>query len=273
MTDIQIANLALSLIGGKEITALDATTQQGRVCLKWFAPTRDEVLASHPWNFATTRARLTLTWLAFSGVAFADNGAGLIRATYAAHGLTTGQRIHIKLVEGVPNANGTWYITVIDPNTFDLQASAFSGSHTSGTGSWLAAPLFGWDYKYPLPADCIRVNKINGHEGNEEDSSPYAVEAGTLLCNDDSILLSYIYQHVTYAAWPQEFINAFAALLASYIATELALSSNKGAELRKQYEGMISPQAKKRDARQGKGRRLLPEYDSQLVQSRRGFFI
>jgi hypothetical protein len=272
MTDVQIANLALSLIGGKEITALDATTQQGRVCLKWFAPTRDEALASHAWNFATTRARLTLSWLAFVGIAFADNGSGLIRVTYTAHGLATGKRIHIQLVQGVTNANGDWYVTVIDANTFDLQNSVFSGTHTSGTGSWILAPLFGWDYSYALPTDLIRVNKINGFEGNEEDSSPYAVEAGTLLCNDDSILLSYIYQHVTYSVWPQEFINAFAALLASYIATELALSSNKGAELRKQYEGMIGPQAMRRDARQGKGERLLPEYNSQLVAARRRFF-
>lgn len=272
MTQVEIANLALSLIAGKEITALDTATAQGRVCLKWFAPARDEALASHPWNFATTRARLTLTWTALSGVALADNGAGLIRVTATAHGLTTGQRVHIKDVQGVPNAIGSWYVTVINSSSYDLQDSTFSGTHTSGTGSWILAPLFGWDYRFALPSDFIRVNKLNGLEGNDEDSIPYAVEAGVLLCNDDEVTISYVYQHTTYASWPQEFINAFACLLASYIAPELAVSSSKGMEMRKQYEGMISPQAKHRDSRQGKGRRLLPDYDSQLVQSRRGIF-
>lgn len=272
MTDVDIANLALSLIAGKPLTALDTTTQQGRVCLKWFAPARDEALAAHPWNFATTRARLTLTWLAFTATAFADNGSGLIRVTYTAHGLSTGQRVHIKEVAGVANANGTWYVTVIDSSHFDLQNSVFAGSHTSGTGSWILAPLFGWDYQYSLPSNCMRVNKINGLEGNEEDSIPYEVEAGVLMCDDTELDLSYVYQHTTYATWPQEFINAFAALLASYIAPELAVSSSKGLELRKTYEGMIAPQAKKRDARQGKGRALRPEYNSQLVQSRRGYY-
>ena len=271
MTQLEIANLSLSLIAGKEITALDTSTAQGRVLLKWFAAARDEALSSHPWNFATTRARLTLTWTALSGVALADNGSGLIRVTATAHGLTTGKRIHTKEIQGVPGAIGTFYVTRIDTDTFDLQASGFSGSHTSGTGSFILAPLFGWDYQFTLPSDFIRANKVNGLEGNEEDSIPHAVEAGLLLCDDDELLLSYVYQHTTYANWPQEFVNAFACLLASYIATELAQSSSKGMEMRKQYEGMISPQAKTRDARQGKGRVNDPDYNSKLVASRYRF--
>lgn len=270
MTQLEIANLSLSLIAGKDIAALDTTTAQGRVVLKWFAAARDEALASHPWNFATTRARLTLTWTALSGVALADNGSGLIRVTHNSHSLQTGQRIHIKEVDGV-QANGTWYITRIDNHTLDLQDSVFSGSHVSGTGSFILAPLFGWDYRFTLPSDFIRVNKVNGLEGGEEDSIPYAIEAGLLLANDDILELAYVYQHTTYADWPQNFINAFACLLASYIAPELAVSSSKGAEMRKQYEGMISPQAMTRDARQGKGRVLDPDYNSRAVASRYRF--
>lgn len=271
MTDVDIANLALSMVAGKPLTAIDATTQQGRVVLKWFGPSRDEALSAHPWNFATTRARMTTVWLAFAGVAFADNGAGLIRATYTAHGLATGQRIHVQQVQGVTNANGTWYVTVIDANTFDLQGSAFSGTHTSGTGSWVLAPLFGWDYQYTMPSDCLRVNKINGWEGNEEDSIPYEIEGGLLMCDDADMRLSYVAQNIAYITWPQTFINAFAYLLASYIAQELTGPSGKALEMRKMFEGMISPQSQKRDARQGKGRVLDPDYNSAMIASRRGF--
>lgn len=272
MTETQIANLALSLISAKEMTNLDAdATQQARVCRKWFDAARDEALASHPWNFAAKRARLTLTWTALSGVALADNGAGLIRVTHNTHSLQTGERMHIRNVQGVPSANGTWYITRIDQHTLDLQGSVFSGAHTSGTGEWILAPLFGWDYQHTKPDDCLRVNKVNGLEGNEEDSQRYAVEGSKILCDADEILLSYVFQETDTANWPQEFVNAFALVLASYIAQELTGPAGKAAELRGQFERMIGPAAQQKDSRQGKGRALPPSYDSALVRSRRGF--
>jgi len=273
MTETEIANLALSLISAKEMTNLDTdATQQARVCRKWFDAARDEALASHPWNFAAKRARLTLTWTALSGVALADAGASdEIRVTATSHGLTTGNRVHIQDVEGVPAANGTWYVTVVNANTFDLQESVFSGAHTSGTGEWILAPLFGWDYQHARPNDCLRVNKVNGLEGNEEDSQRYAVEGSKILCDADEILLSYVFQETDTGNWPQEFVNAFALVLASYIAQELTGPAGRAAELRGQFERLIGPAAKQKDSRQGKGRALPPSYDSALVRSRRGF--
>ena len=272
MTDVDIANLALSLVAGKPVTAIDTTTSQGRVLLKWFAPTRDEMLAAHPWGFASKRARLTTAWSStISGMA--NNGAGLIRVTFsAAHGLTTGQRIAIKLVSGVPNANGNWYVTVIDTTNVDLQSSTFAGTFSDGPDLWVLIPLFDWGYQFTLPSDLIRVDKINGMGGNEEDSMPYIIEGSTLMCDLDTLQLTYIYQNTTYTTWPQFAINAFAYLLASNIAQELTGPASKAAELRKSYEQMIAPQAMRRDARQEKGRRLQPEWDSDLVRSRQGFY-
>jgi hypothetical protein len=62
-----------------------------------------------------------------------NNGSGLVRITSAAHGYTgTTTRINVEGVGGVTAANGTWQITVIDANTFDLVGSTFSGTYTSG---------------------------------------------------------------------------------------------------------------------------------------------
>jgi len=61
-----------------------------------------------------------------------NNGSGLIRLTVTAHGFATGNTVTVASVGGVPNATGTWIITVIDPNTIDLQASTFAGTYTSG---------------------------------------------------------------------------------------------------------------------------------------------
>lgn len=69
----------------------------------------------------------------------ANNGSGLIRLTVTAHTLVTGDVVQVRLVEGVTsatdgtsNANGTWTVTVIDANHFDLQNSVFVGTYVSG---------------------------------------------------------------------------------------------------------------------------------------------
>jgi hypothetical protein len=272
MTKTEICNLALSLVSANTATDIDTdTTPQAEAVRRWFAPARDEALASHPWNFAMKRAHLTLTWTDFSGVALADAGASdEIRVTATSHGRATGQRIHIQDVEGVTAANGTWRITVVDANTFDLDGSVFSGSHTSGTGEWIIAPMSGWDYQHSIPSDSLRVVRVNGEEGNEEDSQPYAIEQGYLLTDADVVELSYVYQHTTVTTWTQDFINAFAYLLASYIASEIIKSTDKSEQMRRQFEGIIAPQKRRTDARSGKGRRLQQVYDSDLVRARRG---
>jgi hypothetical protein len=133
------------------------------------------------------------------------------------------------------------------------------------------APLHGWDYKHTLPSDNLRVVRVNGYEGNEEDSAPYAIEESVLLSDDDVIELQYVYQHTTVANWTQDFINAFAALLASYVAAEITESVGRGETLRKQFEAIVAPQKRRNDARTGKGRVLDPSYNSPLVAARRSY--
>ena len=62
-----------------------------------------------------------------------NNGIGAIRLTInTTNGMKTGQRVNVQEVGGVTNANGVWYITVINFSQIDLQNSTFVGSYTSG---------------------------------------------------------------------------------------------------------------------------------------------
>jgi len=61
-----------------------------------------------------------------------DNGLGLIQITAVGHGLTTGNKVYIKDVGGTIEANGAWIITVIGPDTIDLQTSTFTNTYTGG---------------------------------------------------------------------------------------------------------------------------------------------
>ncbi|WP_248924457.1 ubiquitin-activating E1 FCCH domain-containing protein [Paenibacillus hamazuiensis] len=67
----------------------------------------------------------------------AGNGSGGIRVTTSApHGWETDDRISIQGVSGAAEANGSWKITVVSPNRFDLQGSKFVNGYISGGTAW-----------------------------------------------------------------------------------------------------------------------------------------
>jgi hypothetical protein len=54
-----ICNLALAHLGEAPITSLDEDTLAARACALHYETTRDELLRSHRWNFASARAVLS----------------------------------------------------------------------------------------------------------------------------------------------------------------------------------------------------------------------
>ena len=58
-SDTTIANLALAKISAKAIVSLTDPTHEARWCARFYAQCRDEMLRTHPWNFAMKRADLT----------------------------------------------------------------------------------------------------------------------------------------------------------------------------------------------------------------------
>ena len=57
-TEVSICSNALRRLGDDPITALTDDTERARLCNAFYIPSRDQVLRSHPWNFAITRATL-----------------------------------------------------------------------------------------------------------------------------------------------------------------------------------------------------------------------
>lgn len=54
-SNITLCNQSLGLLGAKVIV-LNGTTQNHKYCTTFFDQSRDEILVSHPWNFARKRA-------------------------------------------------------------------------------------------------------------------------------------------------------------------------------------------------------------------------
>lgn len=58
-SDTSICNLALGNLGAARIISLDEASPEAKACALLYAQTRDEVLRSHRWNFAISRAELS----------------------------------------------------------------------------------------------------------------------------------------------------------------------------------------------------------------------
>lgn len=257
-------------------------TQQVRSVRKWYNPdgspavysALDECLRSHVWNFATARKRQTITYNSLSGGSAVTSSGGLVKITFTAHGLVTGDRARVADVQGATTANGNWYITRIDADNFTLDDSSFAGTYTASTGKFVKIPQFAYDFQHTPPSDCLRVISINADGGQlEDDGSDYLYESGLILTNCETINLKYIKRITTPDSYPADFVNAFSLLLASYIAMDIRGQSGMGQQMRQAYEASIAPLVKARDGNEGKGRRIVPFEDSQLVAARSGGYF
>jgi hypothetical protein len=60
-SDTSICNSALIKLGAEPISSLDDATKEARLCKLQYPILRDELLRSHPWNFAIARKQLAKT--------------------------------------------------------------------------------------------------------------------------------------------------------------------------------------------------------------------
>jgi hypothetical protein len=85
-----------------------------------------------------TAIRPTLSGTRFSAtknIIDASNTSPIVITTTAAHGLTTGDNVTIRFVNGNEAANGTFDVTVTGATTFELDGSSGSGAYTN-RGDW-----------------------------------------------------------------------------------------------------------------------------------------
>lgn len=260
MTKTQIANLAISHIGGRLLTDVDTdSTQEAIVLRAWFDAARDEFLRSYPWNFSTKRARLNTNYANISGVT--DVGGSFNIQTTAIHSLSTNDRVEIINANGNSSINGKWFITVSDNRNFQLQDSQYSIGY-SGGGSWTQAPTSEYDYMYTAPTDLERVIYV------EHVEEPFVLESGKILCNVDKPVLKYVATNTNYSSWPADAINALSYLLGSYIAQSINGPAGDNIKLRDIYEKISLPQAKIRDAKEMREKVIDRDQYSEVIQSR-----
>ena len=107
-----------------------------------------------------------------------------------------------------------------------------------------STPDFEYDYTYDLPNDCLKV--LDTYPDNIE----HVIEGRTILTNEETLDLKYIYQNTDESLWDSCFANAFAARLAQELAYSMTQSSTLVEQMKADYKNSLA-EARAMDGTEG----------------------
>lgn len=222
MASVDVCNTALSLLGAASITSITGSEPNELRCNVHYARARDSVLRAFDWACARKKTEIDAT--------DADWATG---TAYVAGDLCLNDDVIYRCI---------------------LDHTAGALDDEPGVGAveatyWQEYPDCNYSYVYEQPSDCLRILGIN--ERLSEAGSPYEIENGWIFCNDEDIVLRYLYQNTTDTSWPDYVYDAIAYELARRLAYPItqnrrivndmeilaaeALRTAKAAEARHQY--------------------------------------
>lgn len=116
----------------------------------------------------------------------------------------------------------------------------------------LAGTPIGFDYKYQLPTDCLKVQKMSV-DGSFDyaDYINYKVEGGVLLSDETTVYIKYTKQMTDPSTWSPLFVRAFAILLALALSEPLGSAPTSDKQLLMQEYGAYIDEAKGVDFEEG----------------------
>lgn len=244
-TKAQICNLSLRLLHVQPITTAQLTAdapEQAAMINDVYEIIRDEVLIEHPWNFAIKRAPLTqlggtiTTWTA-SGT------SNVWQATLT----TEPANVEFDGVEGTEQTSVAactaayyWYWA-----SSVLYVYSTSDPDTAYSKIDAVIPEFEWDRAFSLPADYLRLIKV-------EDDAKFVIEGSRLLTGESSVKIQYIAQITDESSFSMAFISALSARLAAELAMPLTEDADTAKVMFELYKEKLR-KAKGIDAQEGTG--------------------
>jgi len=134
------------------------------------------------------------------------------------------------------------------------------------------APVFGYTNQFKLPADFIRLLRLNGRDISQR-TDTYEVEnldgVGLVLLSDaDSAKIQYIAEVTDTTTYDTLFVEAFSVYLASKIATQIRQDEAKGEALMSRYLQVVLPRARKVDGNERNRAPYDPREQSRWLSAR-----
>ncbi len=118
----------------------------------------------------------------------------------------------------------------------ELRAHNWSFSITrAALAASVDTPVFGFDYQFPFPEDCLRVLTVGEYfpavslsDYRGSDEAPYRIEGRYILSNEAGpMYLRYVSCCEDVTQWDSSFVEAFACRLAAELAEDLTQSNTK----------------------------------------------
>lgn len=97
------------------------------------------------------------------------------------------------------------------------------------------APLFGWDYRFALPSDYLRILQDPYYK-----DTPYLIEGGYLLTNEATFSIKYVYNITDASLYDSLFVETLATALAIDLCTPLAQSESLKQSLINDFKDLLS---------------------------------
>lgn len=114
----------------------------------------------------------------------------------------------------------------------------------------VTAPVSEYAYRYALPADFLKVVRLNECETDE-----YRVEAGFILTDEGTVTLEYIFKAEDESLFDAQFVDVFAQRLAAEICYTLTENTSLSEQAWRIYQDKIRT-ARTMDSRDGTPREL-----------------
>lgn len=258
LTEIDICNEALSRLGEYKITSFVQDTPAAEKCAATYEQSRNKVLELHRWNFARKSAALAVAWVTIADI---TSAGGLVQVHKVAHGRTTGERVTL---DGTAT-DGQYLLTVVDADYFTLDNSVY----VSGTvGRYALAPLFGYAYRFALPADCLFMRSVDGEDA-QMPSQVWELEGRELFSMTDTPHIVYTKLITDVTIFPNTFIDCLTLRLAADLAMPITGAMTRRTELLNEYVRVAVPQAVQNNAIEKNLRIIRQDADSPVCEARR----
>jgi hypothetical protein len=110
------------------------------------------------------------------------------------------------------------------------------------------APAWGYDTRYAMPSDCLRIIEIDGFTGLNEPlgsvgpgDPDFRIEGRYILCDETSeIDIRYISKEINVSDWDSLFVDAIAARMAFEACEPLTNNASKKEQFLRDYKEAIS---------------------------------
>jgi hypothetical protein len=245
-TDVEIASRALTAIGHESIASFSASGDKAQ---RWFHANYEmvkrELLREHQWRFATKRAVPTpSTIYDITGASVANP---VVITIGDGHSIANGSTVYITGIVGMTQINNRTFTTANATGT-TLQLSGENGSaytaYSSG-GTLTEYITADYNYRFPLPADCLRVLRVNDGEVTD-----YRVEGAYIFTNESAIDIEYVFDETTDSNFDAQFVGVLAARLAAEVSFYLTANTALTEQAWNIYNQKLT-MARSIDSRQG----------------------